>query len=196
MMSQFSLFGAAAAEPSLDDLDGLLLAGARWVHRAGRPRLSIVVADSWRADALAEELVLRGVAEGLEDATVVEATEGWSVRTDFTPALTASATRWTRGSREGVPADFALTAGGVRLWALAAGDRDDAGYLFRTRRAEPPLHLAAGAQLSRQGLAAVSISQRPGPGWRVTSTRRIRRLAELVGPAPPGGSDHWPGLPH
>ena len=44
-----------------------------------------------------------------------------------------------------------------------------------------PVHLAGGAQLARLGLAAVSIGVRGGPGWRVTSVKRIRRLAELLG---------------
>ena len=57
-MSQFSLFGAAAAEPSLDDLDGVLLAGGRWVRSAGTARLSVVVDAPWRADALDEQVAL------------------------------------------------------------------------------------------------------------------------------------------
>ena len=80
----------------------------------------------------------------------------------------------------------------MRLWALAAGSRDDVGYLLATGRADPVLHLAAGAQLSRRGLAAVSLSQRGGPGWRIASVKRIRRLAELLGPAPAGGEADWP----
>ena len=50
--------------------------------------------------------------------------------------------------------------------------------------------MAAGSQLSRHGLAAVSLSQRPGPGWRITSAKRLRRLVELVGAAPAGAD--WP----
>jgi hypothetical protein len=41
-------------------------------------------------------------------------------------------------------------------------------------------------------VAAVSLAQRGGPGWRVTSDKRLRRLAELLGPAPAGGEQHWP----
>ncbi|MBE7190261.1 MAG: hypothetical protein INR67_18375, partial [Jatrophihabitans endophyticus] len=55
----------------------------------------------------------------------------------------------------------------------------------------------AGAALARLGVAAVSLARsrsgRGGPGWRVTSGRRLRRLVELVGPPPPGAGDDWPG---
>ena len=192
-MSQFSLFGAAAADPAPADLDGVLLAGGRWVRhgdaRSGSARLSVVVTDRWRADALAAEFGDR--VETGEDV-IVAADDGWSVRTAFSSELMSAAARWIRGANEGPPPGFALTAGGLRLWALAAGERDDAGYLLRTARPDTALHLAAGAQLSRLGLAAVSLAQRPGPGWRVTSTKRVRRLAELVGAPPAGGTAQWP----
>ena len=68
------------------------------------------------------------------------------------------------------------------------------GYLLGTARGDDATHLAAGAQLSRLGVAAVSVPGRGGPGWRVTSARRIRRLAELLGPAPDGGGDDWPNV--
>ena len=48
-MTQFSLFGAAVAEPCVDDLDGVLLAGGHWVRSGTGARLSVVVADRWRA---------------------------------------------------------------------------------------------------------------------------------------------------
>lgn len=188
-MSQFSLFGAAAAEPSLDDLDGVLLAGGHWVRQNGTARLSVVVAHPWRAAALAAEFAARAV-DG--DDPIVAAEEGWSVRTAFTTALAASAERWSRGANEAPPLGFALTAGGLRLWAVAAGSRDDVGYLFATDRADSTMHLAAGAQLSRLGLAAVSLSQRGDSGWRVTNAKRIRRLAELLGEPPPGSEELWP----
>jgi hypothetical protein len=38
----------------------------------------------------------------------------------------------------------------------------------------------------------VSLGVRGGPGWRITSAKRLRRLVELLGPAPAGGAQHWP----
>ena len=189
-MSQFSLFGAAAATPDLADLDGVLLAGGHWVRTGPSARLSIVVAQRWRADALAEEFALRGVG-----GDIVAAEDGWSVRTAFSADLMPHAARWSRGANEGPPPGFDLTPAGLRLWTIAGGRADDAGFVLGTARADSALHLAGGAQLSRQGLAGVSLSLRPGPGWRITSARRLRRFAELVGAAPPGSGQDWPGVP-
>jgi hypothetical protein len=186
-MSQFSLFGAAAASPELADLDGVLLGGGHWVRTGPAARLSVVVADRWRADAMTEEFELRGVG-----GDTVAAADGWSVRTAFAEALMPHAARWSRGANEGPPPGFTLTPAGLRLWTIATGCADEAGYLLGTARGDGALHLAAGAQLSRQGLAAVSLSQRPGPGWRITSARRLRRFAELVGAAPAGSGPDWP----
>jgi hypothetical protein len=186
---QFSLFGAAAAQPTLADLDGVLLAGGHWVRAGGGARLSVVVAARWRADALAAAFQARDV--GVEDA-VLPAEGGFAARTAFSPELLDGAARWRRGANEGVPADFSLTAGGLRLWAIASGRRDETGYLLGTPEPDDRLHLAGGAQLARLGVAAVSIAQRGGPGWRVTSLKRLRRLVELLGEAPPGGAADWP----
>jgi hypothetical protein len=189
LVTQFSLFGVEATSPSLDDLDGLLLAGAHWVRSADGARLSVVVADQWRADALVAAFAERGV--GGADP-VVPAPSGLGVRTAFAPDLVPHAARWTRGANEGLPLAFRLGPGGLRLWAIAAGRRDDVGYLLATAEPDDPIHQAAGAQLSRLSVAAVSLAQRGGPGWRVTSDKRLRRLVELVGPAPAGGENHWP----
>ena len=190
-MTQFSLFGAAVAEPVLDDLGGVLLAGGHWVRSAGGARLSVVVADRWRADALAGEFALRDVAAPDDDA-IVPAEGGWGVRTAFATELEPHAAAWTRGANEGPPAGFELTAAGLRLWTIAVGRQDEAGYLLATAEPDDSVHRAGGAQLSRLGVAAASIVQRGGPGWRVTSLKRVRRLAELVGAAPDGAGNNWP----
>jgi hypothetical protein len=188
-VTQFSLFGAEAAAPEPADLDGVLLAGGHWARSSAGARLSVVVADRWRADALATAFAERGV--GGDDA-IVTAASGYGVRTAFTPTLAEHAARWTRGANVGLPAGFRLTAGGLRLWAIAAGRRDDAGYLLATAEPDDAIHRAAGAQLARLGVAAVSLGQRGGPGWRVTSSKRLRRLVELLGPAPSGADEAWP----
>lgn len=189
-MTQFSLFGAAAAEPNLADLDGVLLAGGWWVRVEGVARLSVVVADRWRADALVEEFAARGVEPEPDDG-IVDAEAGFGVRTGFHLALNPLASSWSRGANVEPPPNFTLTPGGLRLWAIAAGRRDDVGYLLATALPDDRVHTAGGAQLSRLGLAAVSLAGRGGPGWRITSAKRIRRLGELLGPAPAGGAAAW-----
>jgi hypothetical protein len=188
---QFSLFGAAAVEPSLADLDGLLLAGGHWARNGAGARLSVVVAAYWRAEALAGVFAQIGVAA---DDAVVAAEGGAAVRTAFSPQLNAGAERWMRGAHEAPPVQLMLTPGGLRLWVIAAGRRDDVGFLLRTAEPDDAMHRAGGAQLARLGLAAVSLTQRAGgPGWRITSARRLRRLAELLGDPPPGAGPDWPG---
>jgi hypothetical protein len=160
------------------------------VRATDRARLSVVVADRWRADALAAAFATRGL--GVDDAVVV-AEGGFAARTSFAAELVEHAARWTRGANQDVPDGFALTAGGLRLWAIATGRRDDTGYLLGTVEPDDALHRAAGAQLSRLGVAAVSIAPRgSGPGWRVTSLKRLRRLVELLGEPPAGGAHDWP----
>lgn len=192
MPVQFSLFGAAAAEPMLADVDGVLLAGGHWARLGGTARLSIVLSAMWRAEALTDAFAERGVAE--QSAAVVPAEGGVAARTAFSAALAPHAARWMRGANEGPPPGFMLNPGGLRLWAIATGRRDEAGYLLATADSIGSLHSLAGAQLARMGLAAISLTQRPGPGWRITSAKRLRRLAELVGEPPPGGESEWPPL--
>ncbi len=187
---QFSLFGAEAAEPVIEDLDGLLLAGGDWVRteKGSAARLSVLVADRWRADALGVELRERGL-----DFDVAAAPGALlAVRTEITEQLVAHAARWTVGASLRVPAGLALTASGLRLWALATGRVEDNGYLLGTAEPDGPVHRAGGGQLARLGVAAVDVGVRARPGWRVTSAKRLRRLAELIGQPPSGAGRNWP----
>jgi hypothetical protein len=169
----------------------VLLGGGRWVRSTGGARLSVVVGERWRADALAAEFAARGV--DCPDA-VVAAHTGYAARSGFAAELSARAAAWAHGAGEGPPARFTLSPGGLRLWAITAGGPDGGGYVLATAAADSRTHRAAGAELSRLGLSAVSLTQRRASGWRVTSARRIRRLAELLGDPPPGGAHRWPAV--
>ena len=186
---QFSLFGAAAAPPLLTDLDGVLLAGGQWVRHGTVARLSIVVPDRWRAEALAVAFAQRGIGD---PAPVAPAEPGQVVRSAFLPELVPHAIRWTRGAKQASPPGLVLTPGALRLWAIAAGRSDQAGFVLGTASANDVTHVVAGAQLARLGLAGVSLAARGRPGWRVTSVKRLRRLAELVGEPPTGAGADWP----
>ncbi len=152
MVTQFSLFGAAVAAPTLTDLDGVLLGGGWWVRSEAGARLSVIVADRWRADALVHEFHIRGVGCKPSDPSVVGAANGLAVRTTFTDDLLPYALAWTRGANQGPPPDLSLSPGGLRLWCLASGRRDDVGFLLATAEPDDVIHTSAGAQLARMGV--------------------------------------------
>ena len=186
---QYSLFGAEAADPLVQDLDGLLLAGGDWVRieHDSAARLSVLVDQGWRAAALQDEFRARGLA-----SDTAEAPGGLiAVRSEFSERLGSHAGRWTKGASRRPPAELALSASGLRLWTIAAGRADEAGFLLATDP-DGALHRAAGGQLARLGVTAVDVGSRAGPGWRVTSAKRLRRLAELIGEPPPGCGPDWP----
>lgn len=184
---QFSLFGAESVEPDRADLDGLLIAGGQWVRSGATARLSILVQPGWREAALLDELAGRGVVGEFDDA------EGGlrAVRTEFEADLLPAARRWTRGAGLAAPADLQLSVGGLRLWAIAAGQPDEhGGYLLGMREADSLLHRRAGIQLAALGVPAIAVTRTPG--WRIVGQRRVARLAELVGERPPGAAIAWP----
>ena len=188
-MTQFSLFGAAVAEPCLDDLDGVLLAGGHWVRirRATARGCRSSVADGGAPRRWPRRSRERGVGGPPTRSSPAEGGYARAHRRSRADCSTPRAERWTRGAardRRRIRAD----AGGLRLWAIATGQRDDSATCSAPRDADDPMHLAGGAQLARLGIAAVSITARAGgPGWRITSAKRLRRFAELVGEPPAGG---------
>lgn len=195
---QFSLFGAEASAPRVEDLAGVLIGGGQWGRDGGQSvRLSVLVDAPWRQAAMLEELAARGIAGERFADPMLHDDDGaprLGVRTGFDPMLEPLSRRWLRGAVIAPPPDLALNASAVRLWAMCAGQVEDAGYLLRTRDQDSPAHRMAGAQLSRLGVAAVSVGVRGRCGWRVTGARRRHRLAELVGAPPVGCDGHWPSL--
>lgn len=187
---QFSLFGAEAADPLVEDLDGVLFAGGDWVRADGgaTARLSVLVPEQWRAEALRAEFADRGLASD----TAAAPGDLIAVRTEMTDRLVPHARRWTRGAALRPPADLALSASGLRLWAIAGGRADEAGFLLRMHDLDGELHRIAGGQLARLGVTAVEVGSRVGAGWRITSVKRLRRLAELIGAPPAGCGPDWP----
>jgi hypothetical protein len=160
---------------------------------AGRPaawtaaRLSIVVDAQWRAEAIGT--AFRELSLGAE---LGPAENGFGVRTDFAAGLVPEAARWTRGAVLFPPAGLLLSARGLRLWAIASGRADSGGYRLGTTDPDSQIHRSGGSQLNRLGLAASAITARSGPGWRVTSAKRLRRLVEILGEPPAGAGSDWP----
>ncbi|MGH3821606.1 MAG: hypothetical protein ACRDRA_01985 [Pseudonocardiaceae bacterium] len=191
-MQQVSLFSAQASAAGLDDLAGLLCAQGQ-VHGFGRgtaARVSIVVAEPWRALEIVRVCAERGLSA--EWGSTQE--DRYGVRTALVVGLLPLASAWTRGAVKAVPNGWQPSGAALRLWVLAAGVPDDRGYLLRLDPRAPDTHPPLAAALATAGLAARLLDSRTtGPRLRVSGRRRMSRLAELVGEAPQGApAGHWP----
>ena len=187
---QLSLFGVEAAPPAPADLEGLLAGPGQVVRMGGTARVSVVVDAPWRARLLVAECRLRG----LSATCVATVEEHIGVRTAYAAVLAPLGTAWLHGAVKTPPAGFWLDGRRLRLWVIAAGLRDELGYVLRLGTNDEPTWGPAGAALAALGLAAVLLGPRAGgPAYRLTGRRRLARLAEIVGdppaPAPPGA---WP----
>lgn len=197
-VTQPSLFSAETLPPELDDLSGLLAAHGQVTGAAGGTRLSILVGDVWRADAIAAECRLRGLA--VEVAPATEMGQGPSgvllVRTEATARLADVATRWTRGAVKAVPDGFAASVGALRVWIIAAGRPSPTGYLLGLDPHAPGTHQPLAAVCARAGFAGAIVGgATAAPVIRLTGRKRILRLAEFVGDGPPGvARGTWPGM--
>jgi hypothetical protein len=188
---QLSFFSAQALPARPEDLAGLL-AGPGQAVRIGRTaRISVVVDEEWRVPVLIAAIADRG----LRAESVAAVNDQPAVRTEFSATLYELAASWTRGAVKAPPAGFALDGPSLRLWALAAGQREGvAGYLLRLGDSGDGCAEAVGAALAAAGLAATLLGPRSGgPAYRITGRRRLRRMRELVGDPPPAVPAYgWP----
>ena len=189
-MSQLSLFSADARPARPGDVAGLLC-GPGQIVRFGagdQARLSIVLPDPGRGPAV----VAACAAAGMDVDTVRTESGTTAVRTAFRRDLVALAAAWTRGASKAVPPGLELDGAMLRMWALAAGRPDDrGGYLLALDPNAPQTHLALVAACTRAGIPPARVGR--GWGLRISGARRIRRLAELVGPPPPRiDAPDWP----
>jgi len=191
-MSQLSLFAAGMSDPSYEDLEGLLAGPGSIERRGDAARVSVLVPDEWRAEAL-----LRGLSVLGAGGEVVQDPDGLLVRTSYLERLYPLAQRWH--STLGKQAPAGLRVDGARLWwwCLAAGGVDATGYRLGLGRADgDAVWSAAGAALATAGVTAAFVGPRAdGPAYRVVGAKRLVRLAELVGAAPQGvPSGAWPSV--
>lgn len=190
MDEQLSFFAAASAAPQLSDLEGLLAGPGRLVRRPDAARISVLVAQDWRSDALLALLADRGLAgerSATEDGHAV-------VRTSFSADLLPLAERWTRGSMQTPPPGWTLDGPRLHCWAVVAGRSDEHGYLLSLATDREPFGTAVGASLHGAGVPGTLLGPRAGgPAYRITGQRRLRLLRELLGPPPAGaGPLDWP----
>lgn len=187
-VSQLSLFSADARPAALTDLAGLLC-GPGQIVRFGagdQARLSIVLPDAARASAVRAACAETGVAA----QTVVTQSGATGLRTAFRADLATLACAWTRGAVKAVPPEWQLDGPTLRLWVLSAGAPDGrGGYLLGLDPHAPQTYQALVAATTRIGLPPARV----GGALRISGTRRVARLVELVGPPParlPPGA--WP----
>jgi hypothetical protein len=188
---QLSLFGTEAVTPGPEDLSGLLAGPGHVVRMGGTARVSVVVADRWRAAALTAELRMRGFV-----ATCVPTVdEHLGVRTPYSTLLAPLAVAWLRGALKLPPPGFVLDGNRLRLWMIAAGRREDLEVTLRLGRCEDSVEVTLQRALASIGLATEVLAGngRSGPMLRLTGRRRLARLVEIVGDPPssaPAGV--WP----
>lgn len=189
-VSQLSLFSADARPAGVRDLAGLLC-GPGQIVRFGvgdQARLSIVLSDPSRVTAVAAACAATGIT--VDPVTTESGTI--ALRTAFRCDLVGLARDWTRGAVKTVPTGWQLDGAALHLWALAAGRPDDrGGYLLMLDPHAPQTHDALVTAATRAGIPPARAVH--ATALRISGARRVRRLAELVGPVPDGVlREHWP----
>ncbi|OBK96838.1 hypothetical protein A5645_07670 [Mycobacterium asiaticum] len=190
-MSQLSFFAAESVPPAVEDLCGLLAAPGQVVVVGSGARLSVVVEESWRAQALAEMIREAGLVAEItrtdEDTPLV--------RTGVDPLLRPIAAEWTRGAVKTVPPRWLPGPRELRAWTLAAGNPEGDRYLLGLDPHAPDTHSPLASAMMRVGIAPTLIGTRgTRPALRISGRRRLSRLVENVGD-PPDSSEavaQWP----
>jgi hypothetical protein len=190
---QLSLFSTEARAERVADLGGLLCGPAQLVRFGANvtARLSMVLPLPERATALAA-----ACAEyGIDIELLATPTGATALRTAFRHDLVPLADSWTHGAIKAPPASFQLDGAMLRFWSLATGRSEHAGYALGLDPHAAHTHAPLAAALARLGLQTSLCGVRAGgPALRITGAKRLRRLAELVGPAPADIDEaDWPG---
>ncbi len=192
-MAQLSFYSAEANRPHAGDLAGLLCCQGQLAEFARTAaRLTLRVAEPWRARAVVRALGERGI-----DATHTVTEEGeHGVHTAFRADLLPLAEEWTKEGEKFAPSGLALDGGALRLWVLAAGSWLGASYLLGLDPEAPRTYDTVRGALATAGLpATLQSSGDDGPGLRISGRRRLGRLVELVGRAPSAVAEtHWPAV--
>jgi hypothetical protein len=196
-VSQLSFFSAEAVPPAVADLTGLLAAPGQVVlvgsGREQGARLSVIVDEQWRAQALAEMIADAGLVPEISRTDENRPL----VRTAVEPRLVAIAAEWTRGAVKTVPPQWLPGPRELRAWTLAAGAQESNGYLLGLDPHAPDTHSPLASAMMRVGIAPTLIGTRGmRPALRISGRRRLSRLVENVG-EPPQDVDalsQWPRI--
>lgn len=194
-MSQLSFFTAESVPPAVADLAGVLAATGQIVLvNSGDmqgARLSVVVDEPWRAEALAEMIQEAGLAAEISRSEE----DNPLVRTEVSPLLRSIAAEWTRGAVKTVPPRWLPGPRELRAWTLAAGTPEADRYLLGLDPHAPDTHSPLASALMRVGIAPTLIGTRGArPALRISGRRRLSRLVENVGEPPDSAEalSQWP----
>lgn len=193
LVSQLSFFSAESTPPAVVDVAGLLAGTGQAVMSDAGARVSVVVDDQWRADALAEMVDATGVP-----VEVTYSDEGRPlVRTRSVVELRPLVHQWTRGAVKAVPSGWVPTSRQLRMWTIACGrtEAEGARFVLGLDPHAPQTHGPLARCLMHAGIAPTLIGTRgTSPGLRIAGRRRLARLAESVGESPPrvGSGGGWP----
>lgn len=175
---QPSLFSAVLADPAPEDLAGLLAGSGQVIRMGGTARVSVVVAEEWRA----AELLAAFDERGLSGSRVPTVDDHIGVRTAFCAALAPLARAWLQGTVTRPPAGFRADGLALRLWALGGGRQDSTGYLLPLPGQDTAWQRLATA-VRAAGFAPEVLSS--VPALRVSGRAQLSALADLLGPPPP-----------
>lgn len=186
-----SLFSAETDDAAIDDLAGLLATHGQSVHTQIGARISVVVPELWRAQAICRDITAIGIA-----AEVSESEEGSPLaRSEANPRLTALHRRWSSGAVKSVPDGWTPSPRALRLWVLAAGRPEGIHYVLGLDPHAPDTHAPLATSLMRVGMAPTLVgAQGRQPALRITGRKRRTRLLETVGAPPqdPTARAAWP----
>jgi hypothetical protein len=190
-VSQLSFFSAESVPPAVADLTGVLAAAGQIVPVADGARLSVVVDQLWRAEALGQMIDEAGL-----EAEITHTDENTPlVRTTVDARLRPIAAEWTRGAVKTVPPVWLPGPRELRAWILAAGTPEADRYLLGLDPHAPDTHSPLASALMRIGIAPTLIGTRgTRPALRISGRRRLSRLVENVG-EPPDAAEalpYWP----
>jgi hypothetical protein len=190
-VSQLSFFSAESVPPAVADLTGVLAAAGQIVPVADGARLSVVVDQLWRAEALGQMIDEAGL-----EAEITRTDENTPlVRTTVDARLRPIAAEWTRGAVKTVPPVWLPGPRELRAWILAAGTPEADRYLLGLDPHAPDTHSPLASALMRIGIAPTLIGTRgTRPALRISGRRRLSRLVENVG-EPPDAAEalpYWP----
>lgn len=196
-VSQLSFFSAESVPPAIADLTGVLAAPGQVVLVGSAPqqgaRLSVVVDELWRAEALAEMMY----DAGLEPQIARTDENSPLVRTAVDARLVPLAAQWTRGAVKTVPPQWLPGPRELRAWTLASGAPEADRYLLGLDPHAPDTHSALASAMMRVGIAPTLIGTRGShPALRISGRRRLSRLVENVGepPAADAALSQWPRI--